>query len=102
MNESLRVKCRCPDCRAAPLVVEQDGLHCAACGESFPVARGAPVLIRHDNEVFPIQAYVGDTPGRKGLAAAVARIIPSPSLALGYRKHLRAFLGALVQVEVPE
>jgi SAM-dependent methyltransferase len=57
----------------------------------FPVVRGVPVLLRHDNEVFPIEAYLRAPPPRGRLRALASTIIPTPSLAPGYRRHLLAF-----------
>lgn len=48
----------CPDCQCGhfSLTVGQD-LVCSACGASFPIVENRPILLRHNNPLFSIDAY---------------------------------------------
>lgn len=46
----------CPACRAAPLEHNGDGYACDACGATFPVRDGVPVLLRPDTEIVGTEA----------------------------------------------
>ncbi|MGH9365261.1 MAG: class I SAM-dependent methyltransferase [Thermoanaerobaculia bacterium] len=58
---------------------------------------GKPVLIRHDNEVFPLRSYVERTvkvqPGRQSL---LAQLVPGPSVNLASNQILRRLANELV------
>ncbi len=99
MNELLFTHSRCPDCRAGPLAPAADHVSCKNCGHRFPLARGVPVLLRHDNQVFPIEAYAHPPLQRRSVFSLVSRIIPGRSLSLGYHRNLLAFARALGQFE---
>jgi SAM-dependent methyltransferase len=73
--------CRCPDCRddrGVPLTFSPADVRCTQCGACFPRVEGIPVLVRHDNAVFPLSAYTrrGGTPP---VASRTRRGLPVPS-----------------------
>lgn len=82
----------CPDCKGK--IRESAGtLVCIACHQNFPRFRGAPVLLRCDNELFPSAAYDGNFVGkkaknRKSLKTALMKAIPSKSVNLSREKIL--------------
>lgn len=48
----------CPDCHTGNLaLIEGQDLVCSACGTSFPVVENRPILLRHNNSLFSIDAY---------------------------------------------
>ncbi len=89
----VRARWRCPDCHGRDLRSVPEALICRDCGGEFPTVGGAPALIRHDNEVFPIDSYARAAEGssRKGWA----RLVPSPSVNLALRANLDRFAAAL-------
>ena len=84
---------RCPDCRRPALQVGQTRVSCRACGAEFPISSGAPVLIRHDNAVFPVESYLGAPRTRP--RPRLARLIPSPSVNIAARTMLKRFAALL-------
>jgi SAM-dependent methyltransferase len=96
----LHTHCRCPDCRGGTLIFAPDMCHCSRCAAVFPIVMGKPVLIRHDNDVFPIAAYrdLPAVPYRKP-AAKVARFVPLPWVNMSSRDMLDRFADALRQTE---
>ena len=89
----------CPDCgragfqQAPDMPDAPDHLHCAACGAEFPVLAGRPVLIRHDNAVFPLAAYAKPAPAEATAQRArwlrrVVDCIPDPSVNLARERVL--------------
>lgn len=99
MNQTpkfLYQKCRCPDCHYAPLTFLSGECRCSNCGATFPLRQGIPVLIRHDNEVFPIESYcepANESFKRKSLG--LARFIPSPSVNLSHRRSIQLLAESL-------
>ena len=87
---------RCPDCHAPGLQQIDAALVCTRCTTAFPLAQGRPVLIRTDNDLFPRSSYLkatlGSTTSQPGI---LARVAPSRSVNLSYRRNLRAFAAAL-------
>lgn len=89
---------RCPDCGKAELLLvarpDASGhLQCAACGAEFPILAGRPVLIRHDNAVFPLAAYIAPasatpTSWRSRWLPRVVHFIPDPSINLARKRVL--------------
>ncbi|MCI0409687.1 MAG: class I SAM-dependent methyltransferase, partial [Acidobacteria bacterium] len=96
MNDFTTVRLRCPDCRGPGLLFDASRVRCQLCSAQFPMVDGKPVLIRHDNEVFPIRSYVERTamaqPGRQAL---LAQLVPGPSVNLASAKILRRFASEL-------
>ncbi len=87
---------RCPDCHAPDLLVEKSGASCAFCGTSFPQVGGKPVLIGSDNGLFPRARYVTRSVGAVApKRRRLARIAPSRSVNLAYRRTLSAFTAGL-------
>lgn len=101
----------CPDCgragfqQAPDMPDASDHLHCAACGAEFPALAGRPVLIRHDNAVFPIAAYTTPAPAthpslRARWLRRVVACIPDPSVNLA-RKRVLAKMVMLLADKMP-
>lgn len=89
---------RCPDCHAPGLQQIDATLVCAPCSTAFPIVQGRPVLIRTDNDLFPRSSYLKATPGATTCQPSiVARLAPSRSVNLSYRRTLRTFAAALAQ-----
>lgn len=90
----------CPQCRMGALSSgnEQQELYCASCGARYAVVNGRPVLLRHDNAVFPQESYrlsvpsVTDVFMQKG-----TRFIPDPSVNLARERVLRRVRDMLSQ-----
>lgn len=57
LNEWLRNRLRCPDCHHPGLADGTSEIVCSHCRARFPLIDGRPVLLRHDNAVFPPDAY---------------------------------------------
>src|SRR2546429_624064 len=87
---------RCPECHAPRLQAAGAALCCNQCQTSFPVVRGAPVLIRADNAVFPRSAYLEAKPRARAQSLSVfRRLLPSRSVNITYRSNLRSFAAGL-------
>lgn len=96
----------CPRCKSGPLEVRDESLTCpsGACGRTFPVVRGVPVLIHDENSVFAVAdyqagvGYEGDAyreAGRDDAAngsSADAAPKPRPSLARRVYRRFGSFL----------
>jgi hypothetical protein len=98
MNDFLCRRCRCPDCHQVALTVTPDTMHCQYCAATFPLQQGRPVLIRHDNELFPIARYLeppSEGQQRQSLFHRLARYVPSPSVNLYHDSNLQKFAVAL-------
>lgn len=98
---------RCPDCRQGELIRNQSGdqLACQRCSADFPILSGRPVLLRHDNALFPVQAYINpntaavDGNPRQGLSRFINRLIPQPSVNLAQTKMLAKLKAKLSTLE---
>lgn len=98
MKEFLYQNCRCPDCHSTPLTFLLGECGCSNCGATFPLRQGMPVLIRHDNEVFPLDAYrqpASESVKRKSSLRELARFIPTPSLNLAHRRCIQLVVESL-------
>ncbi|MBI4548208.1 MAG: class I SAM-dependent methyltransferase [Ignavibacteriae bacterium] len=94
MNNFLKAKSRCPDCHASFLAFEDGTCFCFSCKATFPIVEGTPVLIRHENEVFPIQAYLKNE--KKVLEKpSLSELVPSPSVNLRLTDNLKKFAAVL-------
>jgi SAM-dependent methyltransferase len=85
---------RCPDCRVGGLVGCKSTLNCLECAASFPLSKGRPVLLRHDNSLFSIADYLNVSRSISH-QSKFARIIPSISINLSVARlmnHLRSSL----------
>lgn len=96
MTEFFERACRCPDCRGFPLVFGANEVCCQQCGAVFPLAFGKPVLVRHDNEIFPLTSYsdVGSVPAKLRFVG-IRKVIPSPSVNLAWKRSFEAFVKLL-------
>ncbi len=45
---------RCPDCDSSSLIVININYKCDTCNLIFPISNSVPILINHNNELFPI------------------------------------------------
>lgn len=85
---------RCPDCRCGFLSVSQKSdLVCSQCGVSFPLAGKRPVLLRHDNALFSIDAYLRTV--EQDTEVGKYSWIPSPSVNLSAERVLSALRAQL-------
>src|SRR5258707_1299309 len=91
--DTLALTARCPDCHAGELVFEPTKVRCRCCRGEFPVVRGRAVLLKHDNQVFPLQSFTGHV--QTGRGKAFSRLVPSPSVNLSFERSLRAFRKSL-------
>lgn len=85
LSPELQARLRCPACRGR-LSRCGETLCCtvAACGAVYPIVDGRPILIHEANSLFRIADFTAGarsplTQERRGLAAAVNRLIPSIS-----------------------
>ena len=93
VTEVVRARWRCPDCHGQDLEFVGEVLICRGCGGEFPAVGGVPALVRHDNEVFPIESY-GEA-AEKSAVHRLARLVPSPSVNLSLRANLDRFAASL-------
>lgn len=78
---------RCPDCRRGHLSKSGDrALACSDCGAVFPFAGVRPVLLRHDNPLFSIDAYA--RAGRHVVYGRECWWAPSPSVNLASKRAI--------------
>ena len=94
MIDSIKSKVRCPDCHAVDMMFNDSNYSCSACGSTFPVIKGRPVLIKHGNEVFPIEAYLRISKHAAG-KHRLSEFVPSPSVNLAFVENLKTFERAL-------
>lgn len=85
---------RCPDCREGYLDYSKiSGLTCCKCSSVFLLVGSRPVLMRHDNQIFPIDAYVQTEPA--GPRTMKFPWIPSPSVNLASSRVIGALSAKL-------
>src|SRR5712692_5437419 len=87
----LALNSRCPDCHAQPLAFGEAKISCVACQAEFPSMDCTPVLIRHDNSIFPLESFV--TGRRQALQsrAIFSRLRFTPSVNLSFEGSLQSF-----------
>jgi len=91
MHNSIKLKTLCPECRNGSIVFEGQRCTCWACGVSFPVSDGRPVLIRHSNQVFPPESYVNGS--RRGETSSKwTKYCPARSVNLSRTEKLCEFV----------
>jgi len=74
-------KLRCPDCKNARLIIKRPSeIYCEHCMAAFPFQGHRPILLSHDNTLFPIDAYLKE-PQRKA-PSFFARAWPKASVNL--------------------
>ncbi len=91
----LASKSRCPDCHARPLAFGEAMVSCRSCQAEFPSLDGTPVLIRHDNIIFPLESFVIGRRQALQRRATSSRLIFTPSVNLSFEGSLLAFKEAL-------
>jgi SAM-dependent methyltransferase/ribosomal protein S27E len=82
---------RCPDCHAQPLIFGKGKVSCSFCQADFPLSKRVPVLIRHDNAIFPLESYFALRRQAAKPRAALSRLVPAPSVNLSFKRSLLAF-----------
>lgn len=101
--ESLLDCLRCPVCRENHFTHQDGKLTCVACGTSYPVVNGRPVLLHPQNTLFRQDDYlhVGSFKSQRGGAFSAFILSPSVNLA-GERvlKRLAQILKALASAKV--
>lgn len=91
----LALNSRCPDCHAQPLAFGEAMVFCRSCKAEFPSLDGTPVLIRHDNLIFPLESFVVGRRQALQRRATFSRLIFTPSVNLSFEGSLLAFKEAL-------
>ncbi len=91
----LALNSRCPDCHAQPLAFGRAMVSCRSCQAEFPSLDGIPVLIRHDNLIFPLESFVVGRRQALQRRATFSRLIFTPSVNLSFEGTLLAFKEAL-------
>src|SRR5216684_179566 len=91
----LELNARCPDCHAHPLAFGEAMVSCRSCQAEFPSLDGTPVLIRHDNLIFPLESFVVGRRQALQRRATSSRLIFTPSVNLSFEGSLLAFKEAL-------
>jgi SAM-dependent methyltransferase len=89
VGEFIELLC-CPECRAPDSVLETftEELRCVSCAAGFPLSKGRPVLLRHDNALFPHVAYREAFSGPSRLRSRLRNLVPSPSVNLSFKTAL--------------
>ncbi len=91
----LALTARCPDCHAHPLVFGEAMIACRFCQANFPFLDGSPVLIRHDNAIFPLESFFVGRRKAAQRGSALSRLVFTPSVNLSRERSLLAFKEAL-------
>lgn len=102
--ESLRIFLRCPFCHSVDLrsTDASNELKCRSCESHYPIIRGRPVLLRHDNEVFCLADYCNAPLAvRKSFARGLARVVPSSSVNLAGERVLASMRQLLAGLPAP-
>lgn len=96
MHSSSKRLLRCPDCHAQALRFDSDEVICSACGAVFPRMGGRPVLVRHDNQLFPRSRYRSvprrtASPPARSLRSHAREKLPPLASNLRFAENLRRF-----------
>lgn len=95
---------RCPQCSLGRLSIGKSSkeLRCDACGVSYPVVDGHPVLLRNDNEIFCLDDYRRRMLATMGKTEpSMARFVPKPSVNLARKQVLERMIKILSRLESP-
>jgi len=93
---------RCPECHKGKLIIDEKNIICDHCSIGFPTAHGKPVLIRHDNTLFPLENYESHVLPISKLRDVGARsFIPSPSVNLSQSIVLKKLRKVLIGKKDP-
>ena len=81
---------RCVNCRKGALDWRPDTrrVFCQSCLATFPVFDNRPVLIRDDNEIFPLNSYRATYSTQRGNESSLGRLVPGPSVNLARKRVL--------------
>lgn len=79
--EFLSGRMSCPACHVV-LQAEGELLACPSCAMRYPLSKGRPVLLRQDNNVFPIDAYMAHQDSGPGRRSLVSRLAPDNGINL--------------------
>lgn len=96
---------RCPDCFSETLATnsEADNMRCTNCEVKFPFLYGRPVLLGHDNTLFPLEAYkessINEIASSARLSTWFNRLIPSPSINLSCNRILDSLKSDLSRLD---
>ena len=93
----------CPVCYAASLTrLENDsGLFCPACGASFPIIGGKPVLLRPNHALFDPKQYRNATGNSEAGRGWWKSIVPRPSENLARDRLLRDLAARIATIVKP-
>lgn len=103
LTKNLLAILRCPNCgdKATSLEAGDHHLICQVCNSAFPVVANRPVMLRHDNAVFRLDAYRESAEKKiKRPGGWMAHLIPDPSVNLS-RTRVLARLNALLSSRKP-
>jgi len=79
---------QCPMCKQGSLDNRAESLVCAVCSASFPQSGGRPILLRSDNDLFAISAYLQAKHDRRPTSEGWMRWVPNPSVNLARTRVL--------------
>jgi SAM-dependent methyltransferase len=93
----------CLNCSHAPLHFEEHKIVCRNCGLEYPVSGNIPILLMPDNEVFPPQAFLPDSPKsesliKRRLIASVGKFLPRISVNLSSERCLKRYAKLLADI----
>jgi SAM-dependent methyltransferase len=100
MHADVNERIRCLNCFQASLHFEEHQVVCPNCGCVYPIARGIPVFLKPDNEIFPPKAFLPDTPKSEALVkrrvvANVGKFLPRISVNLSSERCINRFADSL-------
>lgn len=98
----LNERTRCLNCLQTPLHFEEHRIVCGNCGLEYPVVRNIPIFLKPDNDVFPPQAFLPDSPKSEALIkrrwiAGVGKCLPRVSVNLSSKRCLKRYAELLVE-----
>ena len=79
---------QCPMCQNGGLRAQAGALVCPACAARFPLAGSRPILLRSDNDLFAVDAYLNAPLDQRTGPQGWARYVPSPSVNLASSRVL--------------
>ena len=99
----LNERIRCLNCLHAPLHFEEHKIVCRNCGIEYSVAGNIPILLKPDNEVFPPQAFLPDSPKsdsliKRRLIASIGKFLPRISVNLSSELCLKQYAKLLADI----
>ena len=93
MGDLTTLRLRCLECGVGRVRVEADGARCAACGETYPLFHGRPVMLPREGALFTRADYEAQAAGPPPTVAPQRRTrwLPNPSANLSSDRLLARF-----------